>query len=116
MLPNVAKRTYTDPQYCHLPKNSSKYECLRNETGYPLSIDLGKREGDPIFTIQLDSIYIIVIAVNWASGMLLSLLVTVPLSGGYVNPAISVTLATMSRLQWYHKIETNIKQILLFLG
>ena len=100
MLPNVAKRTYTDPDYCPLPLNTTQYKCDNYSVDYT-KIAPGKRAGDDIYFIHLDALYIIVIAMTWASGLLLSLLVSVPVSGGYLNPAISVTLATMSRLEWY---------------
>lgn len=94
IMPNTVQRKYTDPDYCVYPDN--KTVCVPN-----IDTPQGKGAGDSVYQINFECIYVVTVGLTWASGLLGGLILSVPVSGGYLNPAISLTLATMSRLEWY---------------
>ncbi|XP_054157359.1 uncharacterized protein LOC128955712 [Oppia nitens] len=89
ILPSYATRIYTESgyEYCKsLPKNDTS--CL------------GRRQSTIVYNIDLVGLKIIMIAFTWASGTFAGLVLSLPISGGYHNPGISIAMATLSRLSW----------------
>lgn len=83
--PTSAQRQYSDPTVDFCAK-----------TDRPI----GRCKDDVQYDVFLDAIFIIIITFAWAAGVIASLLISMHISGGFLNPGISVALVSLNQLEW----------------
>ena len=93
--PTSAVRLYSDPTICSEPSHESTNRSVSSCSSLATPVK-GRMRGDIQYDVSLDAIFIIIIAFAWGAGHMVGLLVSMPVSGGFLNPAISLALASLN--------------------